>query len=80
MKRNSRRRRQRRRQNVKVVLSVSTSSLRSDPLDESLKQTSNPLSFQPEVLNLGCLPFAQTTRVEILCKNTKTMKFDVMGE
>ena len=47
------------------VLSVSTSPLRSDPLDESLKHTSNPLSFQPEVLNLGCLPFAQTTRVEI---------------
>ena len=48
-------------------LSLSTSSLLNDPLAESLKHTSNPLPFQPEVLNLGCLPFAKTSRVEILC-------------
>ena len=47
-------------------LSLSTSSLLNDPHAESLKHTSNPLPFQVEVLNLGCLPFAQTSRVEIL--------------
>ena len=31
-------------------------------------------------LYMGCLPFVQTTWVEILCLNIKTIKFDVEGE
>ena len=31
-------------------------------------------------LYMGCLPFVQTTWVEILCLNIKAIKFDVEGE
>ena len=31
-------------------------------------------------LYMGCLPFVQTTWVEILCMNIKTLKLDVEGE
>ena len=31
-------------------------------------------------IDSGCLPFIQTTRVEISCSKTWTIKFDMVGE
>ena len=33
-----------------------------------------------DFIGLGCLPFTQTKRVEIVCKKQKTIKFNVVGE